>query len=195
MVKRTIGVILLCLILSACSNQDDSNLQRVSFNVDSTLLSNKTHQIESLNIAFNQPAGWKYVSPENMVGENQNLLQNASPVVSIFSNPIDSSALIINNFNQVHDSTWGDVTENPGKYFNNDGRWMNIQKSEFIHNSIKIDQIFFQNRKFVNMKLLGETPNKKRFALDFFLSRGALESQKRSMESTIGSLHPVEHNN
>lgn len=188
-IERYIIILLGCIFLIRCTaNESEQKKKKIDFNVDSTLISDQRYELDSLNIKFRSPRNWESLSSDKDLGLILNKQISAQSFTLGFINKVDSSILIVNNFNSVRDSIWNQMISNPAVLFNANKQWMNIQQSEFQHNSLSINQLFLQNRSFVNMKLIGETPDKKRFAFDFFLKRSALKSHMKSMESSIGTI-------
>lgn len=194
-------IILFSIVLISCvgcgpDREPSEVVTEAEFNVDSSLL--KSHSVldSALNLSIGIPMDWSLLDEEfeNML--KSNLLINDyknSEMRFGYINKADTSIMILIDVRGIDSSVFLSLKNNYIEILNANSIWTDVQLQEFVYKSFRIEQYVLQNTQLLNFKLIcydrevpGSTSPK--FEILYFLNKKDLESNIKSVESSIGSI-------
>lgn len=194
------------LISSSCKkkemNTQQNTLQSLIFNVDESLIGEK-RQHEKLNISYRIPKNWKNISYSEIEGKLDAILKSANPnekrniiLLDAFNDNDKSSYLIIS---EIENIDFG--TENFKYKFENSLKHsitedITIKSTEFLFLPFHIYQfqILRDQMVFVKMVLGKYKSTSEVYQIDFLTTVEKYPSMARVLESFVGSLQLINHN-
>jgi len=194
MFKNAIKILIAALMftwLSSCKQPGSSSqLMRLEFEVDTSLLAEHKVIDSVLGIVFHPPKNW--IESKIETSQLAEFPEHSFTVRHLYLNTEDSSTMLISRMTGFSNEQLALLRIDHQEVFKRDGLWDDIRHAAFRFNDFIADQFLMQNNNMVNFKLIltadGKSYDGEIFSLDFFLPRDHYIKNIKSVESSIGSV-------
>lgn len=190
-------LVALVLLGLGCGQQDEeasSAIPRMSFDVDTTRLGAPV-QAADYDVAFRPPAGWALLSSAELDSMSQAgaALSDTAALrpLYVFLDSTQGSVLSVGRLRLDTTATFGEQMQQYGaslqQQFGD-----TLRQAQFMKDDLYMAQFLAQPEGLVNFKLVFEAPSDDVLQFDYVVPQSVYPQEVRSVESSIGSIRPVQ---
>lgn len=171
-----------------------SDMPRMSFDVDTTRLGAPV-QAAAYDIAFRPPAGWAPLSSAELdsMSHAGTALSDTAALrpLYVFLDATQGSVLSVGRLRLDTTATFGEQMKQYGASLNQQFG-DTLRQAQFMKDELYMAQFLAQPEGLVNFKLVFEAPSEGLLQFDYVVPQSVYPQEVRSVESSIGSIRPVQ---
>jgi hypothetical protein len=185
--------LIISLVLISCSRE--SVEQDIYFEIDEDLLG-EVYQDSVLSIGMRVPADWNDLTAQFQDSAREQFELDSDywglglSLRKIFANTTQNISFLLFEFDHTQLDDDEDIAINIFlDRISEDSE--TLMHGEYQHNKISFIQVAYRVNDMINLKILGETRDDSLFVIDFFIPGELYMDFLATLESTIGSIHPL----
>ncbi len=196
---KTVVIIstILAMSLTSCQRKDASKTNAaddkyLAFNVDQTLL-DQVYRDDMLRMQFHPPRDWKTVSDTLIDSLYADLKGSFFKIElrKIFLSDSLRCACVLSKIDSLDIEDTQQIFKTAEIQFTANDRQADIRNAEFHTEYFRVRQTLAMTQNMVFFRLLFDHPETEIFEVDYFLPKDVYVGQVRAIESSIGSIKPL----
>ena len=189
-------------ILFACTENktpEQHGIEKLSFTINKLLLGPEYKDIE-LGFSFSPPLDWDKMPQEMITQAREKIKQMTIPVSNVkvelrqfFLEKVTGSSCVLSKINGVSlDSLGKEHLQSYTSAIASKFPENTVKQGLFSHKDFFLHQILIMSESIVTFKLVFPQAKNNSFQLDYVIPRSQYEEKLEAIESSIGSIEPIE---